>query len=80
VEDDRLLTDDDITSSDTETEQNIVSESDSGDDWTFIIGVSHDFKRFLMNLFVVCLNIPLYSILLFWTIVENVLLLIAKFV
>jgi len=46
-----LPTDDDITSSDSEAEQNdlasdenIVPESDSDDDWAFIVGVSHDFR------------------------------------
>ena len=51
-----LPTDDDITSSDSETEQNdvpsqenIVSGSDSDDDRTFIVGVSHDLKSYLCN-------------------------------
>ena len=56
VEDDRLPTDDDITSLDNETEwndvasdENIVSGSDSDDDWIFTVGVSHDLKIYLHN-------------------------------
>jgi len=81
VEDDRLVTDDDITSPDNETEHNDVSSdenkvsgSDGDDDWIFIVGVSHDLKRYCMQwmlqyfmfvtngltLFVVCLNITVY--------------------
>ena len=50
------MTDYDITSSDSETEQNgvasdetLVSGNDSNDDRTFIVGVSHDFKRYFMQ-------------------------------
>ena len=56
MEDDSLPTYDDITSSDSETEQNdvasdenIVSGNDSDDDWTFIVGVSHDLKIYFMQ-------------------------------
>ena len=56
VENDRLQTGDNITYSDSEIEQNdvasdenIVSESDSDDNWTFIIGVCHEFKRYFMQ-------------------------------
>ena len=54
VEDDRFPVDDDITSSDSETEQNdvaydknIVPGSESDDDWTFIAAVSLDLKIYV---------------------------------
>jgi hypothetical protein len=31
------------------SDENIVSESDSDDNWTFIIGVCHEFKRYFMQ-------------------------------
>jgi len=65
LEDDRLPTDDDITSSNNETEQNdvasdenIVSKSDIDDDWTVILGVFHDLKKYFMQWtlqYIICL-------------------------
>jgi len=56
MEVDRLSFDDDITSSDSETEQNdvasdenIVSGSESDDDRIFNVVVSHHFKRYFMQ-------------------------------
>jgi len=52
VKDGRLPTDDDIASSESETErndvasdENIVSGNESDDGWTFIVGVSRDLNR-----------------------------------
>ena len=60
VEDDRLPTDDVITSSDNETkqndvasDQNIGSGSESNDNRTFIVGVSQVLKRYFMQ-YVIC--------------------------
>jgi len=51
-----LPTDDDMSSSDSETEQNdvasdetLVSGNDSNDDRTFIVGVSHDLETYLCS-------------------------------
>ena len=56
VEDDILPSDDDISSSDRETEQNevasdenIVSGTGSDDDWISIVRVSHELKRYFAH-------------------------------